>query len=820
MNKKTFWNWICCPTEVKENLPNPWEKLSFNSKDVILPRGNGIPTFIKIFYINEPMKEALIKISALGVFDVFINGNRLGRKIANETVFDELKPGWTDYKKRVLYYTYDIAPYLKNGENDIVVRVSNGWWSGRISFGYHGFQKNALIAELAINYASGNSQKITTSTDWKCLLTGPVMHADIWDGEYYDANALRTTKELIEDENCVNATIFEGFTGAISKAEEPFIRVRKHLERDAEKAVLYEGNVSDGSDFGKINIVSKVIGSGCERIKVKQGQTIQLDFSQNLVGWPYIKVKAQKGTEIVGYFAEELNDSGDKKRGCDGPEGSVYLANYRSAKSRVVYVCSGEGIEQYRPSHTFFGFRYLELVANGDFYIESVKAEVVGSDIKETGFITTSSDEVNKLFSNILWGQRGNYLSVPTDCPQRDERVGWTGDTQIFCGAAAYNADVRGFFKKWLQDVRDSQYDESLCDVIPRIFNSSESESHAAWSDAGIIVPYKIYKMYGDITVLEKQFESMEKYMNHLSKFGFDGAGTMYGDWLCYEKTDNKYIAVAYYYNNAVIMTEVSKILEKTARESFYKELSENILSYFKGLYMKDCDLTETTQTAYLLALKFGMLNQKEKENAVSSLKNKIITNNYSLSTGFVGTGILLQTLSEVGLQNLCYSLLLQMRNPSWLYCVRQGATTIWERWNSYTAESGFGDVNMNSFNHYAYGALAEWMYSSMAGIIPGEAGFDAFILKPQPDFRSPEEVPEEQSLITYVKAEYECDMGKIVSQWKNEDSNFSYSFSIPQGTTARLILPNTGKQYKCKDKECNDNVFNLSYGEYVFEEL
>ena len=382
---------------------------------------------------------------------------------------------------------------------------------------------------------------------------------------------------------------------------------------------------------------------------------------------------------------------------------------------------------------------------------------------------------------------KGNYLSIPTDCPQRDERLGWTGDTQIFCSAASYIADTYAFLRKWLGDARDSQYgfDGEYCDVIPRIFDKGHG-ANAAWGDAGLIVTHRMWLFYGNDGIIKENYSAMEEYMDCLTRYGLEGPNTAYGDWLNYEITDKRYIAVCYYYYDACLMELFSRVLGKADREEHYRKLKEDILAHYFEKYVAGGEITEKTQTGYILPLAFDMIEGELYEKTVKLLEKKIVDNNYTLSTGFVGTGILNQTLAKVGLNDLAYSLLLQTNDPSWLYSVRQGATTVWERWNSYTHETGFGNVSMNSFNHYAYGAVAEWMYANMAGIRPDPdaPGFNgSCILAPMPDTR--DVIPEGQKRITMASASYKG----ITSRWEYENGEFVWSCTIPDGK-AKIEFP------------------------------
>lgn len=791
MKKATF---VYNPRDIKPKYPHPWRQpggKTFNSKSIAFEPGEGQVIFRREFACPAGA-QVRVRATALGIFELYINGSRVGHDTPEGRVYDELKPTWTDYRSRVFEYEYDITGSVKDS-NVLVAVVSPGWWSGRISFGFYGFLSCAFCGEIELKYPDGREEIL--GDGWKATIGGAVRRADIWDGEYYDARCPDPTADP-EKFDWTDALPFTEATCRIVRLVGEPIRRRKDLERAPQSAVVYLGNEENGSDYGRIHVIRKRVGAGCEAGVLAAGESLILDFGQNIVGRPRLRVKARRGAVIRGYFAEMLNDSGLALRGNDGPEGSLYIKNYRSALARLVYVAAGDGKECYVPLHTFYGFRYLELTADADIEILEVAGEVITSVLRETGHIETDNPEVNRLLSNIIWGLRGNYLSVPTDCPQRDERLGWSGDTQIFCGAASYFCDVSAFLKKWLGDARDSQAGEggAYCDVIPRVF-AGRNNGNAAWGDAGLIVAYRLWLMYRDRDTISEHYSSMEEYMRYLEQFGLEGPNIAYGDWLNYETTDKRYIAICYYAADAELMARFSRILGKPEREAYYAGLRRRIEEHFAEKYIRDGELTEKTQTAYLLALKFNLLPGDMRAKAIKALERKIIDNNYTLSTGFVGTGILNQTLSEVGLDKLCYSLLLQTADPSWLYSVRQGATTIWERWNSYTHERGFGDVNMNSFNHYAYGAVAEWMFSRMAGISPnpGAPGFERFILCPRPDTRSEGEIPAGQRRVGRVYARYDSARGRIESGWKFERGGFTYRFVIPAGTRARVELPVCG---------------------------
>ncbi len=837
MNKDFMTNgkasWITHP-EIASYQPekeNPWGNIQREESQFYpIDDAGGVALFRKKFCVSG-LKKATIDATSLGVFELYCNGHRVGRKESNQNiVYDEMKPGCTDFRKRVLYYTYDLTPYLKDGENILLAAVASGWYNGRIGHITYGETHVSFLAGINISDNSGD-YGIYTDNTWESAWGGAVRASDIWDGELYDANypdytALSTSDSTL----CWSTATTEAYDILVTPHIGPTVMIRSGLTRTPVSTVIYNGTVDNGSDYGKINIVRQSHNE--DFFTLEKGETAIVDLGQNIVGRPVLTVTGSKDTWVQIRFGEVLNDSGMKSRLNDNPEGSVHTINYRSAKSKAYYILRGdENGETYCPYFTFFGFRYCEITATECIKVTGFKAYTIGSDIRETGRMTTSDKNVNQLISNILWGQRGNYLSIPTDCPQRDERLGWTGDTQAFCGTAAYNADVREFFHKWLQDARDSQDENGRYpDIVP--YYKRFGWGAAAWADAGIIVPYTVWKMYGDTHILSEHYASMEKYMDWLATTNFAGPNPTYGDWLAFEQTDKNYICAAYYALDAMYMTAISKALKKPDRVQHYQKVFEEICDSFRKTY---CDeqgnLKEeyTTQTGYLLALRIGLLRPENRTAAVAALKNKIINNGYRLSTGFVGSCILNEVLAEFGENNLAYSLLLQTDKPSWLHSVLQGATTIWERWNAYTREDGFTHIGTSSLNHYAYGAVQEWMYRHMAGIETTEEapGFAHPILQPKPDTRTPDEIPSGQERITMCKTEFDSSVGKIVSYW-NTAEGFVYECTVPVAFTLRLPILTDSKTYTVNGKEevipadalSSDGktlTLELQSGEYVF---
>ncbi len=757
-----------------------WE---FDRRNTDLYDRGGLVAFRDKFCVPEKASSVKLTATALGVFEVYVNGAKVGN--------DEMKPGWTDFRHRVFEFEYDITELCKtSGDNVIVACVAPGWYSGRIANSTYGDKGVAFCAEIIVTDKDNYTTVFATDESWETSFGGKVRTSEIWDGELYDARE----KCIYSDSDSYkwnHAILAEDITCQITSHVGETVRI-KSKGISPISAVVYDGTKDNGTDFGEINVVSKKIGNLCERGCVKKGERLIVDFGVEFTARPRIKLYATKDTKVRIYCSEMLNDSGLKSRGNDGAKGSAYIDNYRSALSRIEYISCG-AVEEYTPTYTFFGYRYLEIVPDNDIEILYIASDIIGSDLKKTGKIETSNAEINKLIGNIYRGLESNYLSIPTDCPQRDERLGWTGDTQIFCGAAAYFVNAYGFLSKWMGDMRDSQLDNGCFPFVAPTCFPPENRAYgaSAWADAGVIVPYKMWLMYGNDSILSENYEAMEKYMDYTYKTnGLEGPKAFFGDWLSYEETPRNLVSICYFSYDAMIMEKVCRLLGKCDRADYYAKLRADINAYYKEKFVKNGEFEIKTQTTYILPLAFDMLDGELKNKAIAELKAKIVDNDYTLATGFVGTGLLNQTLSKVGLDSEAYSLLLQTKDPSWLYSVRQGATTVWERWNSYTLDKGFGDVTMNSFNHYAYGAVAEWMFSSMAGIKPLEecAGFDKFALAPTPDTR--EFVPDGQERITSVKAEFLSVRGLIKSEWFYENGEFTYKVTVPEDTEAKVAFP------------------------------
>ncbi len=790
--------WICHPSDTLPPFSMPWRGANHTREDEN-PRGEGLPCFRKQLFFRERPQSLVAYVTALGVFELFWNGERVGEVCPLGTFYDELKPGATDYRRRVHAFSYDLMPYIQ-GENKVVAVVSPGWWSGRISFGAFGLSNPAFSMILRVTYADGKVEEILTDDTWETTIAGPTLFADLYDGEYTDAR-MPPPWGMFDCYPWVKAerTTYEG---VVEPLKGPPVRIRHDLTLHPVSCILANGVEQTGSTFGSLKCRWKRVGAGCEKSTLLPGETLIVDMGQNMVGKPLVQMQAKAGGKIKIVVGEMLNDSGEASRGNDGPKGSLYVANYRSAKSHMIYIACGSIGETYSPMFTYYGYRYLEITCDAPLTILGIQGLVMTSLMEEVGEIETDNPHINRLIANIQWGRRGNYLSTATDCPQRDERIGWSCDTHIFAYAGAYLADIRSFMDKYLEDARDSQetHDGAYGDVIPTVLSPVGDSffGNAGWGDAGIILPRVLWEMYGERESLRIHYPSMERYMQYLAQFGYEGGGLNYGDWLAYEPTDKRYIAVCYYAYDAALMRLHSLALSDDPldfygkRAVYYRELFDNIRAYFRQRYIRDGMVSEDTQTGILLALRFGLLEEAEILPHKERLLHKLRENGYRLSTGFLGTGVLAPTLADLGENNMVYSLLLGEEDPSWLYSVKQGATTMWERWNSYTREKGFGDVSMNSFNHYAYGAVLEWMFRSMAGIGTDleKVGFEHIILAPHPDTRGEKERPAGQQPIHHVQASYRSIRGRISSEWYLQDGAFLWRFTIPNGVSATIRCP------------------------------
>ena len=794
--------------------------------------------FYKDFTISKPIKKASLFVASLGSYDLWLNGNRVGHVMGDGSVqYEEMKPSWTDFNKRTFYSSYDVTNLCANGENKVGAVVSPGYLLGQIARNHYSSFQLSLIAKLVITYEDGSQEIVGTDETWKTSKSGPLLRSDIYHGEYYDATRPYPWEQAAQAVER-NPVEFQ-YPYILEPIKGPYSTMLSNNVLKPKTITIYEG-VLPGSDYGKINIVSTIESN--TSINLKKGQTAIYDFGQNFAGLPRIFVRGAVGTRLHLLTAEMLNDSGSKSRGNDGAEGSLYRANL-NCRSELYYVLNGNGAgETYQGISTYYGFRYCSITASEDIEIKSITGIPISSATEDIGCISTDNSLVNRLYEASLWGQRSNMLNIPTDCCNRRERLGWAGDTQVFSYTGMYNSNMSAFYRKWLQDMRDSQREDgAYCDISPMQFSYF---GDAGWADAGIIVTWNVYQMTGDIDVVKENFDAMNRYMEWLSKqtvpgCKYPGGSVAQGDWLAIVPTEERFIAHLYYAYVTKLMHKMSLLLTSLGDgygdlSNHYAELYSAICNEIQEKYFDSNGLKEPTQTKCAMLLHFGVCKDEVQRKSVSeTLKQLIIENGYKLNTGFIGTSILNLALSESGLDDLAYDLLLQRDYPSWQYSLDQGGTTFWERWNSYTNEAGFGDASMNSFNHYAYGAICEWLYRCMAGIAPSEdaPGFKKIVFKPCPDTRS--YIPYGQERVQSAKATYQSPYGLISAEWKIDgDGNFTYHIIVPPNSEGYVYFPNVQEDtqiYECEDLaddaegveyicyEGGRKIYNVKSGEYIF---
>lgn len=687
----------------------------------------GGTVYLKNFRCAAKAEKAILKITALGVYEVKLNGERVGDFI--------LAPGWTSYLNRLQVQSYDVTNLLKT-ENSLEVTVGQGWRAianKRDGSDFLGYRDTALIAELTIVYADGRTESIVTDSSWTAR-ESKLRYTNIYDGDIYDA-----TFKAGSARHCICVD----------------------LEKDM--LIPQEGE----------KIVEQERMPALQIIKTPAGETV-IDFGQNMTGYVEFRIKGTPGAQATISHGETLDR-----------DGNFYNANYRSADAQIKFICDGEE-HIYKSALTFFGFRYIRLENWPDeIKKENFTAVVVHSDIRRTGYFECSDETVNKLFKNIIWGQKSNSLDVPTDCPQRDERLGWTGDAQVFVRTASLNFDVKRFFKKWLRDLAaDQGRDGCVPHVIPNIFDDMGGSS--AWSDAAVICPWEIYRTYGDKAVLEEQFDSMKAWidwMRERSENGRRSGGSHFGDWLGLDSPEGSYkgatpedlIATAYYKYSTELFIKAAHALGRDVAE--YENIPAEAAAAFRREYMENGRVKNATQTGCVLALFFDITDDRA---ATATQLNELVKRTGHLETGFVGTPYLLHALSDNGYAETAYDLLLRREYPSWLYPISKGATTVWEHWDGIKPDGTMWSTDMNSFNHYAYGAVADWMYGAAAGINsdPDRPGFEHIIFRPVTDRQ-----------LDFVKASIDTRRGTVASEWRRENGRIKYIFTVPEGCCASVII-------------------------------
>jgi len=698
------------------------------------------------FVVKKPIAKARLYATALGVYEATINGQRVDDSVLN--------PGWTDYHKRVMVQTMDVTALLIPGQNALGVILSDGWYAGRLGWmGLAQYGTRPVFAgQLEITYTDGSVDTIATDETWKTG-AGEIIGSDQQWGEIIDATkaAKGWDKPSFNDSEWTNAVVEQHsieLDPQVGPPVSPLMELKPH----------------------KIT---------------KHGDSWIVDFGQNMVGHVRLTARGPVGTAITVNHAEMLN-----------ADGSLYTANLRVARSMDTFVLGGTGREIFEPHFTFHGFRYVEITGYpGKLSANDVRGVVIGSDTPQTGSFESSNPDLNRLYENIVWGQRGNFLSVPTDCPQRDERMGWMGDAQVFAPTAALNADVAAFFRQWMLSVNDGQgTDGDFSDVSPRV--ARPMPGMPVWGDAGVIIPWTMYNAYGDIDFLVQNYPAMKRWVDYCNRHTFNWtlSGGV-GDHLAPQRTPTEVVDTAYFANSAQILASAASVLGKWelahknesaasqySREAEqYSALHESVAGAFNEQFVSSNGIVKgDTQTAYLVALHFDLLPRGVNWDAMKRLTDNVSTNGH-LTTGFVGVGLICPTLTEIEHSDLAWRLLLTNTYPSWLFSVKNGATTIWERWDGWTPEQGFQDPSMNSFNHYSLGSVGAWLYSGAAGIQIDESqpGYKHFFLKPQLTSR-----------VTYVKASLDSPYGIISSHWHVKGKQMLYDITIPPNTSAELTLP------------------------------
>lgn len=692
----------------------------------------------KTITVDKPVKHARMYTVGLGLYELYLNGEKQGDEC--------LLPGYCDYDTWIQYQTFALD--LKQGENKVEMLLGDGWYKGWFGLRQH-FEnygdRLACIGEIHIEYEDGTKETICTDTSWKARKS-KVVYSGIYPGEVYDATL--DTSEVLDVET-INLD-----KGRLEDRLSPPITIHEHIKP-------------------------------IEVIHTPAGETV-LDMGQNMVGWLSFKCSAPKETKLFFQFGEILQD------------GNFYNQNLRSAKAEFTYIADGTQCEV-RQHFTFYGFRFVKVQGwVGELNPDDFTGLVIHSEIEEIGHLETSDPLVNQLIHNAKWGQKSNFVDVPTDCPQRDERCGWTGDAQIFSGTACFNTDTYAFYAKYGYDVYAEQkkLNGSVPDIVP--FTNYQGDGTTAWGEAATIIPWNVYLHYGDKEILVRQYDSMKTWVEYMhgedKKYGDKHlwqSGFHYGDWLAldgnvvggvYGATDPFLISSGYYYYSTNILAKTAKILGKKEDAAYYKELAFSIKEAFiKEYFTQSGRLYVDTMTAYVVVLYMGLTPDYARENVCRGLLNKLKKNRYHLNTGFVGTPYLCRVLSENGMNDLAYHLLLEKGFPGWLYEVLMGATTIWERWNSVMPDGKISGTEMNSLNHYSYGSIVEWMYRNMVGIRPSEdgAGFKKFTIAPTPNYQ-----------ISSAKASLRSASGIIESQWELKDGKLSMRFVVPFDSEAVLVIP------------------------------
>jgi alpha-L-rhamnosidase len=708
----------------------------------VAPEAGPCPYLRKEFRLDRRIRRARLYATALGVYQLSLNGTPVGDQI--------LAPGWTDYRRRVQYQTYDVTTMVRPGPNALGAILGDGWFAGSLGFdlsrNHFGPGPVRLRARLVVEYADGATELVTTDSSWRGTLRGPIRESDIYGGETYDARLDLTGWDrpgYVGDASgsaaWVPVAVLNDRTPEVNAQIDPPIRVTEEL---APRAVT----------------------------EPRPGVFV-FDMGQNMVGWARLKANGPAGSRITMRFAEVLN-----------PNGTVSRENLRLARATDTFILAGRGVETFEPHFTYHGFRYVEVTGfPGRPAGDTILGRVFHSSMRPAGRFESSSELVNRLYRNITWGQRANMMSVPTDCPQRDERLGWMGDAQLFARSSTWNMEMGAFYTKWMRDIVDAQSPEgAFSDVSPRVVDNADGAP--AWADAGLIIPWTLYECYGDVRVLARYWGTMQKYVDMLVTANPDllwlkRRNNDFGDWVpAGEQTNKDLIASAYLAYDLRLLSKMARILGRTEDAQRYGILADRSRDAFNARFLDpEGRYTGDTQTAYAMALGMDLV-PAERRGQVGGRLAEAVRRRGSLATGFIGTKYLLPALTDTGNADLAFQLLTSTKYPSWGYMIEKGATTIWELWNSDTAGPA-----MNSRNHFAFGTVAEWMQRYLGGIDigPEAPGYRRIIIRPLPG-----------GGITRARTEYDSQYGTVATDWEATDRGLLLKVTVPMNTAATVYLP------------------------------
>jgi alpha-L-rhamnosidase len=749
----------------------------------------------RVFKPEKKIVRAIAHASALGIYELHVNGQRVG-----DAWF---APGWTDYRKRAYYNSYDLTALLKDGGNAIGAIVADGWYAGYVGYGKlvgygpHKTGRNiygktpALMVEVYLTYEDGSGAVIGTDTTWKTT-TGPELEADFLMGEAYDARREMPgwASASFDDSKWEPAILAQDNGSVVEPFSDAFIKNGKR------EFGFIRPPVMQAYPAPPVRVIQELSAKSVKSVKPN---TWIFDLGQNFAGNVRFKVKAKAGEKFVLRYAEMLH-----------PDGRIMTENLREARATDTYIAKGspDG-ETWTPRFTFHGFQYVEVTGfEKEPPLDAITGLVIHSDTPPASSFECSDPVVNKVFQNAIWTQRANFIELPTDCPQRDERLGWTGDAQIYAASAAIHADVAAFFRKWLRELEESVTKEGFYpSYAPYPFGHGKAIHGTAWSDAGIIVPHAIWKATGDKAFFTDHWPAMKRFMEarkaHDPELKGKAFGAPWGDWLnLNDPTPAPYVELAYFTLSSRMMEEMSEAQGLKDDAAKYRQWAETMRANFRKQYLQpDGTIKPESQSAYVLALDCGLLTEpgdrkKAGDRLAELIRSKAGPKNTGMTTGFLGTKPLLPVLTSTGHLDLAVSMLQSRKYPSWGYEVENGATTIWERWNSYTGEHGFGgedgkmNAAMNSFSHYAFGAVTEWMMTTLAGISPAGPGYSKIRLHPH--FPSANATTETET-ISWIKAHHDSPHGRVSISWKRQDDgSLLYEAIIPPNTTAELMLPKT----------------------------